>query len=94
MEDTDEPYAVSFFAEQVPLAVASFVFADGRPDAIPTACMIGRDADSVATTVGSWVGALCGLSGLPDEWVDTVCEANRAELDLRALADDLADAVD
>jgi len=53
-----------------PLAVTSPVFADGRSDAIPTARMIGRDADSVATTVGSWVGALCGRSGLPSEVVE------------------------
>lgn len=88
--DTDEPYAEWFFAEQVPLAVAAFVFEDGSPAAIPCACMIGRDADSVATSVGSWVGALHGESGLPSEWVEAVCRANMRELDLRSLAEQIS----
>jgi len=51
--------------------------------------MIGRDADSIATTVGSWVGALQGLSSLPKEWSDTVCEVNMKEIDIHALAEKL-----
>jgi ADP-ribosylglycohydrolase len=38
--------------------------------------MLGHDADSTATMIGSWVGALHGESGLPREWVDTVCQVN------------------
>ena len=51
--------------------------------------MLGQDADSTATTVGSWVGALHGESGLPKEWVDTVCQANIREIDIRDLAEKL-----
>jgi ADP-ribosylglycohydrolase len=53
--------------------------------------MIGRDADSTATTVGSWVGALHGESGLPAGWVETVCRVNRREIDIRGLAEQLVD---
>ena len=84
---TDDGYATSLLAEQVPLAVAAFVFGRGEARvAVPTACMIGRDADTVATTVGSWCGGLSGESGLPAEWVETVCRVNEPELDIRGLA--------
>lgn len=59
---------------------------------IPATVMFGRDADSTATTVGGWVGALHGESGLPKEWVDTVCEVNAREIDIRGLAERLASA--
>jgi hypothetical protein len=90
LPDSDEPYAECYFAEQIPLTVAAFVFGQGNPSAIPCACMLGRDADSVATTVGSWVGALHGESGLPTEWVEPVCRVNLREIDIRAQAERLA----
>ena len=89
VEDTDEKYLTCYFAEQVPLAVAAFVYGEGEPRAIPYCCMIGRDADSTSTTVGSWVGALHGESGLPQEWVETVCAVNVHEIDIRGLAEQL-----
>jgi len=91
LPDSDDKYMSSFFAEQVPLAVAAFVYGQGDPRiAIPAACMIGRDADSTATTVGSWVGALHGEAGLPQDWVEVVCRVNIHEIDIRALAEALA----
>ncbi len=87
--DTEEKYITNALAEQMPLAAAAFVFAQGSADAITTAAMIGRDADSIATTVGSWVGALVGESGLPKQWVDVVCEVNLVEIDIRGLAESL-----
>jgi hypothetical protein len=92
LEDSDERYLSSYFAEQVPLSLAGFLYAKGEPDAIPVTCMLGRDADSTATTTGSWVGALHGESGLPEEWVDTVYKANVNEIDIRKLAERLAEA--
>ena len=90
LPDSDERYMSSFFAEQAPFAVAAFVYARGDPRvAIPTAVMLGRDCDSTATTVGGWVGALHGESGLPAEWVETVCEVNMQEIDIRGLAEAL-----
>ncbi len=89
---TDDFYATILFAEQIPLATAAFVFADGEPArAIPQAAMLGRDADSIATTVGSLAGALCGEQSLPKEWVDAVCDVNREEVDIRGLAEELVD---
>jgi ADP-ribosylglycohydrolase len=91
LDDTDEKYMSSFFAEQVPLAVAGFLWGRGDPRvSLPATCQFGRDADSTATTVGAWVGAVHGESGLPKEWVNTVCEANAEEIDIRGLADALA----
>jgi ADP-ribosylglycohydrolase len=92
LQDSDEPYAECYFAEQIPLTVAAFVFEEGRPSAIPCACMLGRDADSVATTVGSWVGALHGECSLPADWVEPVCRVNLREIDIRAQATRLAGA--
>lgn len=90
LEDTDEGYTSPLLAEQVPLALATFIFSKGDPQrAIPCACMIGRDADTIATTVGSWVGALHGESGLPKEWVDQVCRVNLKEIDIRGLGEKL-----
>jgi hypothetical protein len=90
LEDSEGAYASCFFAEQVPISIAAFVYGKGDPRvAIPVTCMIGRDADSTATTVGSWVGALHGESGLPGEWVDTVCQVNMGEIDIRGLAEEL-----
>lgn len=83
-------YTSTLFAEQQPFALAAFVFAKGDPKrAILRAVMNGRDADSIATNVGGWVGGLHGLSAFPPEWVETVCEANRRELDIRGLAERL-----
>lgn len=84
---TDKPYINCFFAEQIPLAIASFVFSKGSIDAIPVCCTLGRDCDTTATTVGAWVGALHGERGLPVQWVETVCRANMNEIDIRALAE-------
>jgi len=92
---TDEKYMSSFFAEQVPLAIAGFLWGQGDPRiSIPATVMLGRDADSTATTVGSWVGALHGESGLPKDWVDTVCEVNIREIDIRGLAEALAQSLE
>lgn len=87
--ETDDAYLSCFFAEQVPVALACFAHCRGEPDAIPTAVMFGRDCDSIATTVGSWVGALYGESGLPAEWSRTVCTVNLPEVDIRGLAESL-----
>lgn len=91
LDDTDERYMTNALGEQMPLAAAAFVFTNGKPDAIPQAAMLGRDADSIATTVGSWVGALRGESGLPSDWVETVCRVNLNEIDIRALARRIVD---
>jgi hypothetical protein len=90
LEYTDELYQSSLFAEQVPLSIVGFLWGKGDPRvSIPATVMLGRDADSTATTVASWVGALHGESGLPNEWVDTVCAANINEIDIRGLAEQL-----
>ncbi len=89
LEDTDEKYITNALAEQIPFAAAAFVFSDGKPEAIADAVMLGRDTDSIATTVGSWVGALYGELGLPRKWVEAVCTVNLPELDIRGLAEKL-----
>ena len=89
LADSKERYSVCFYAEQIPLTVAAFVYGRGEPRAIPVCCMLGRDCDSTATTVGAWVGALHGKSGLPAEWVETVCAVNMPEIDIRGLADQI-----
>jgi ADP-ribosylglycohydrolase len=76
------------FAEQQPLALAAFVYGRGEPErAIPHCVMIGRDCDSTASNLGGWCGGLHGESGLPKKWVETVCEVNRRDCDLRDLGE-------
>ncbi len=90
LPDSDGFYASMLFAEQIPFAIAALVFGGGDPSrCLPQAAMLGRDADSIATTVGSWSGALAGETGLPADWIHAVCEANRRELDLQRLAEQL-----
>lgn len=91
LDYTDEQYTTFFFAEQIPMAIAAFVYRKGELSAIPTACTLGRDTDTNANTVGAWVGALHGLSALPKEWVEPVCEVNKRELDIRRLAEELSE---
>ena len=85
--DTDGGYANCFFAEQVPLAFASFVYAKGKIEAIPVCVNLGRDNDTTATAVGAWVGGLNGENKLPKDWVDKICEVNKGEMDIRDLAE-------
>lgn len=71
------------FAEQVPLAMAAFVF--GRGDFLRTmtsVAAIGRDTDSIATSCGTWIGGLVGLAGIPADWTEAVTAANRRDVDL------------
>jgi hypothetical protein len=91
--DSDEMYITSYFAEQIPLSIAGFIYGEGTPDAIRVTAMLGRDADSTSTTVGAWVGALHGVSGLPEDWVHKVEQANKREIDIRGQAEALADEV-
>jgi ADP-ribosylglycohydrolase len=90
LPDADGFYTSALLAEQIPFALAAFVHTGGEPAlAIPQACRLGRDADTIATTVGSWAGALHGESGLPAEWVAAVCQANMPEIDIRGLGERL-----
>ena len=91
LEDSDDVYTSALLCEQVPLAVAAFVHGDGNPEiAIPLAVACGRDCDTTATTVGAWCGAIRGETGLPGDWVRTVCEVNMPEIHIRQLAETLA----
>ena len=83
-------YTGHYNHEQIPIAVAGFVYAEGEPtDSIVATVNVGRDCDSTATSVGSWVGALHGKTALRDEWVETVASVNEPDIDLVALLDDL-----
>ncbi|QKJ85719.1 ADP-ribosylglycohydrolase [Paramixta manurensis] len=49
-------------------------------DAILLAANLGDDADSVAATAGQLAGALYGMSGIPEEWLNKLAEKERLEL--------------
>ena len=51
--------------------------------------LLGRDCDSTASNVGGCRGGLHGESGLPKDWVDTVCQVNRRDMDLRDMGERL-----
>ncbi|SFN43090.1 ADP-ribosyl-[dinitrogen reductase] hydrolase [Candidatus Pantoea varia] len=50
---------------------------DNFKDAILLAANLADDADSVAATAGQLAGALYGLSGIPQEWVDKIVDKDR-----------------
>jgi hypothetical protein len=87
------PYrgATILWAEQIPLAFAAFLFGRGDFRKTMTSCVsLGRDADSIATTCGSWIGGLVGLEGIPADWVETVQAVNLGEIDLLGRSNRLA----
>ena len=64
--------------ETIPATLAILTLSEGDPvRAITWSANFGRDADTIATMVGSIVGALHGASGLPSSWIAKV-EANPA----------------
>ena len=48
--------------------------------AVLAAVNYGRDADSIATMVGSLCGALHGIEVVPSEWIDGVSEGSRMDI--------------
>jgi len=68
--------------ETIPATLAILHLSKGDPSkAIPWAANFGRDADTIGTMVGGIVGAMCGISGLPQEWVDKATQTHSAEAD-------------
>jgi hypothetical protein len=71
--------------EVVPAVVAVLLACPDDPEeAIIEAAGVGRDADTIASVVGCFAGALHGASALRADWCETVESANReffAELD-------------
>src|SRR5688572_14506714 len=60
------PSTINDSRETVPAALGLFALADGDAEqAIVMGANFGRDADTIATMVGSLAGALVGASGLP-----------------------------
>jgi ADP-ribosylglycohydrolase len=70
--------------ETVPVALALFYLAEGRPErAIVYGANFGRDADTIASMVGALAGAYAGMGALPARWVEKVrAESPRAHEDV------------
>lgn len=84
--DTAEP------RETVPTAFALFTLAGGAFDrSVIYAANFGRDADTLASIVGSIAGAFGGARAIPADWIETLEAAN--PLTQRALADGLYAAI-
>ncbi len=91
LDYTDKTYTSWLFAEQQPLALAFLVFGKGDgKETILTAAKFGRDADSITTNAGSYLGALAGEACWPKNWVETVQNANISRIDIRQSAIDFA----
>ena len=82
------------------LALAMGLFEASRGDfmdAVIASVNIGRDSDTIAAMSGALTGAMCGLNGLPAEWIAQVshvhgrCILATAGTDLLDLADRLHD---
>ncbi|HEY2674338.1 MAG TPA: ADP-ribosylglycohydrolase family protein [Rugosimonospora sp.] len=67
--------------EELPLALGALIA--GRADyrtSVLAAVNYGRDADSIATMVGSLCGALHGIEAIPQDWRTGVAEGSRLDL--------------
>jgi ADP-ribosylglycohydrolase len=70
--------------ETIPLTLALFWLAEGDlKQCVTYAANLGRDADTIATMCGAIAGALGGVEGIRDDWVDkaqNVSSADQLEL--------------
>ena len=84
--DTAEP------RETVPAVFALFALAKGQfRQGVVYAANFGRDADTLASILGSIAGAFCGAGAIPNEWIEQV-EAHNP-VSQRTLAHGLLEAV-
>ncbi len=61
--------------ETVPSTLALCWLAKGNPrDAIIYGANFGRDTDTIATMAGAICGALSGIAGLPEAWVNKIAQ--------------------
>ena len=68
--------------EELPAALGFVAGHDGDlRQAVLGAVNYGRDSDSIATMAGAICGGLGGRAAVPDEWVGTIVEASRLDLD-------------
>lgn len=73
--------------ESIPCALGMILNSKGDPrESIVSAANFGRDCDSIACMVGYVVGALHGIDGLPQSWVQAVMSANPEGPNLEELA--------
>ena len=68
--------------EELPVALGFLLTSGGNyREAVLGAVNYGRDADSIASMVGSLAGALGGSSVVPAEWSSRIGEASRLDLE-------------
>ena len=68
--------------ETLPATLAILYLSNGSPrKAITYAANFGRDADTIGAMVCGIVGALHGVSGLPQEWVEKASNVSTSETD-------------
>jgi ADP-ribosyl-[dinitrogen reductase] hydrolase len=87
-------YGVSGFAPHT-VAVALYAWLRHRGDfqtAVRTVIECGGDTDTVAAITGGICGAEVGEKGIPNEWIDAICDWPRSITHIRCVADSLADA--
>ncbi len=73
-------YSMSQANEIVAKGLAVFAITKGNPkEAILTAVNFGRDTDCLGAVAGGLAGALSGPSSLPQEWIEQVNAATKAD---------------
>jgi ADP-ribosylglycohydrolase len=84
--DTAEP------RETVPAVFGLLVLAEGRfREGVVYATNFGRDADTIASIIGSIAGAFEGARAIPADWIDQIHASNLVSQ--RTLAEGILDAV-
>lgn len=64
------------------------------PGAVTAVIECGGDADTTAAIVGGIVGTATGVSGIPAEWISTICEWPRSVHWMNTLGRQLAESLD
>lgn len=87
-------HGVSGFAPNT-VAVALYAWLRHRGDfeaAVRTVIECGGDTDTVAAITGGICGAETGAEGIPQAWIDGICDWPRSIPHIRCVADSLSDA--
>lgn len=70
----DEIKSSGYVVDTLTAAIYCLLTTDSYEKCVLQAVNLGEDTDTVADVAGALAGALYGLGGIPDEWMNTLCK--------------------